>query len=406
MDVILSSGKVGHYYNLALTLQKSGYLKKFLTTSYFKNLNNHSIMNKGLIRVSKNRVYSRFHEELNPGMIKTIFYPEIIRRFMEMFPFRSKGITTKIYNYLFDWASCKYLEESDIFLVAITYGFFSGLKAKEMGAKVVLDMIGAHPNYYIKTLKEEAEKYNIISKVKDENYLKKMIKEFEIADFIMVPSQFVYKTMITEGIPSSKIKIIPYGVNTEQFKFQAKKDNVFRIIFVGPLRIGKGIQYLLKAYKELNLKNSELLLIGRDSPEMTNILKEYDGNYKYISVVPHKFINDYYSNSSVFVLPSLVEGSALVIYEAMACGIPVIVTENCGSVVRNGKDGFVIPIRDTQALKEKLLFFYENESSRLEMGNSARKQAETYSWEKYQKELIKTLNDIMSLKETSFHAKV
>jgi len=406
MDVILSSGKVGHYYNLALTLQEAGYLKKFITTSYFKNLNNNSLINNCLIRISNNRVYSRFNEKLNADKIRPIFYPEMIRRIIEMLTFRSNVLPTKIYNYLFDWASCKYLEESDIFFVAITYGLFSGLKAREMGVNVVLDMISAHPTYYIKTLKEEMNKYHVIGDLKDEYYLEKMVKEFEIADFIIVPSQFVYKTMVTEGIPFSKIRIIPYGVNIDQFKVQAKKDNVFRIIFVGPLKLGKGIQYLLEAYKELNLKNSELLLIGRDSPEVANILKEYFGYFIHIPVVPHKFINDYYSNSSVFVLPSLVEGSALVVYEAMACGIPVIVTENCGSVVRDGKDGFVIPIRDVEALKEKLMFFYENESSRLEMGKSARKQAEAYSWGKYQEELIRTLDEIVKLKETTFHANV
>jgi len=397
MNIILSSGKVGHYYNLALTLQRAGYLQKFITTSYFKNLNNNNLLNKSLIKISRGCVYSRFNRELDSGKIKSIFYPEVLKRFVSLLPLVCNGISTKIYNYLFDLASCRYIDRCDIFLVAVSYGFFSAKKAKNNGALVVLDMVSAHPKFYIDTLKEEAKRFNIPIEIEDEYYLEKMQEEFQLAEFILVPSTFVYKTMIKEGIEAKKMRIIPYGVDIGQFSRKSKKDSKFRLIFIGGLTIRKGIQYLLKAYKELNLRNSELLLIGKTVPHIRPILKEYAGCFKHIPVVPHPFLNEYYSNSSVFILPSIVEGSALVIYEAMACGLPVIITENCGAIARDGKDGFVIPIRDVEALKEKILFFYKNGEARIEMGRSARRWVEKYSWQRYQEELTKNLQEIIKL---------
>ena len=96
----------------------------------------------------------------------------------------------------------------------------------------------------------------------------------------------------------------------------------------------------------------------------------------------------FYSQASVFVLPSVEEGSALVSYEAMACGRPIIVTQNVGSVARDGIDGFVIPIRNVDALKEKILFFYEHPDKITEMGVNARKRAEQFSWQSYGENIV------------------
>jgi len=394
MDIILSSGKVGHYYNVTVALQKAGVLKKFITTSYFKGLNKDNFLKKLLIKISKRSAYNRFYGNIDPNLVKPIYYPEVLRRLLKSVPFMKGGVSTYLYNWIFDFASCQHIEKSDIFFVASTYGFLSAKKAKNNGSIVVLDVVSAHPKFFINILKEEAKKFNISITLNYEYYLEKMQKEFQLADFILVPSKFVYKTFINEGIGATKLRILPYGADIEKFSTKPKTDDIFRTIFVGRLSIGKGIQYLLRAFKELKLKNSELLLVGKKSIHMTPILREYEGCFKHIPTIPHKFINEYYCNSSILVMPSLVEGSSLVVYEAMACGLPVIVTENCGSIVRDGKDGFVIPIRDLEALKEKIVYFYENESVRVKMGKSAHEHVEQYTWERYGDNLINFFKNI------------
>ena len=119
-------------------------------------------------------------------------------------------------------------------------------------------------------------------------------------------------------------------------------------------------------------------MIGKVDPAMGPILKRYQGVFKHIPSLPKIELAKYYSNSSVFVLPSLADSFALVVLEAMACGVPVIVTEHTGSkeVLREGVDGFIVPIRDVESIKEKILFLYENRDVCQQMGDAASQRAQ------------------------------
>ena len=139
----------------------------------------------------------------------------------------------------------------------------------------------------------------------------------------------------------------------------------------------------MQAWQELALPNAELVLIGRIEEEMKPVLKKYEGTFTYRGHVKHEELYKEYGNASVFVLPSLQEGSALVTYEAMACGLPLIVSENTGSVVRDGKDGYILPIRDVEGLKEKLTLFYENREQAAQMGDAAHEYVQQFSWAAY-----------------------
>ena len=118
----------------------------------------------------------------------------------------------------------------------------------------------------------------------------------------------------------------------------------------------KGHVYLLEAWKRLALPNSELLLIGAVSHELEAILERYRGLFQHMSGVPNARLRDYYARASVFVLPSLEDGCAIVCAEAMACGVPVITTSSNGSseVIDHGKDGFVVPAWSSEAIAECL----------------------------------------------------
>ncbi|MFH1421146.1 MAG: glycosyltransferase family 4 protein, partial [Planctomycetota bacterium] len=96
-----------------------------------------------------------------------------------------------------------------------------------------------------------------------------------------------------------------------------------------------------------------------------------------------------------FVFPTIEEGSALVTYEALASGLPVITTPNAGSVIRDGKDGFIIPIRNTEMLAEKIEYFYKNRDAVKEMGKSASERALEFKWEKYSKQLVKEYEKVL-----------
>jgi glycosyltransferase involved in cell wall biosynthesis len=92
------------------------------------------------------------------------------------------------------------------------------------------------------------------------------------------------------------------------------------------------------------------------------------------------------------------EGSAKVTYEAMACGIPIIVTHNAGSLAKDGEDGYIVPIRSSHALAEKILYLYQNRELCKLMGVSARNRIKTYDWDFYENNLINSYRSVFPQK--------
>jgi glycosyltransferase involved in cell wall biosynthesis len=160
-----------------------------------------------------------------------------------------------------------------------------------------------------------------------------------------------------------------------------KRDSVFRVIVAGNYGRRKGFQYLLQARRELGLDNAELIVVGNPLDKMKSIVEQYRDERSIVFKAYTPNIVDAYQQSSLFVFPSLLEGSAKVTYEAMACGLPVVCTYESGSVVRDGKDGYIVPSRSVEALKEKIQYFYDHPDRLSEMGKSARSyMVDNYQW--------------------------
>ncbi|MEQ8994952.1 MAG: glycosyltransferase family 4 protein [Coleofasciculus sp. B1-GNL1-01] len=221
-------------------------------------------------------------------------------------------------------------------------------------------------------------------------------QEVQLADHIFVASSFTKTSLLEVGVKSEKISIIPYGAPTDYFQPKPKSDKLFRALFVGRVSPRKGVHYLLEAWQQLKLPEAELLLVGiNEFPQ--GWLAQYSDAFSYIPSVPHNSLNQYYSAASVFVFPSLVEGFGLVLLEAMACGIPVITTPNtAGSdIITNGVEGFIIPIRSVEALKEKLEWCYSHPLELARMAQAAHCKAEENTWKVYRKKMATIVQKIL-----------
>jgi len=271
-------------------------------------------------------------------------------------------------------------------------------RADDYGIKKVIDWGTVHPGYAKQVLSDEYDRVGEYSTVKDNNeYIERTIEELKQADLVLVPSDFARDTFNAFGENEITIKINPLGIDLESFHQIPKNDNIFRVIYVGRISLLKGVHYLLQAVQELKKEiDLELLLIGGVHADFRALMEKYAGIYQHISNVPHDQLYKFYSNSSVFVFPSLLEGMGMVTAEAMACGLPCIVTHNAGSFVRDENDGFVIPIRDVEVLKEKIIFFYKHENIRKEMGLSAGKYVQKFPWERYGNQLIQHYRELLA----------
>jgi len=258
------------------------------------------------------------------------------------------------------------------------YRFLKGTNRK---ITIIQDIAIAFP-----TVLTKREQLEILGKSIDD--IPKYIKNsLNYIDYFISPSEFVKESLLKLGINEDKIFVVPFGVDINKFKPIEKKHNeTFKVAFSGNVNKRKGIPFLIRAWKELNLKNAELHIYGRIYPEVKNYLKDA----KKYNIFLHGFtknIEKVLPYHDIYVFPSLLEGSAKSIYEALACGLPVITTKNSGSIVEDGKEGFIIPTCNVEAIKEKILYFYKNRKKIKELGLNARKKAEKYTWENYGKNI-------------------
>jgi glycosyltransferase involved in cell wall biosynthesis len=169
---------------------------------------------------------------------------------------------------------------------------------------------------------------------------------------------------------------------------------VFRVLYVGRLSQAKGIAQLLEAFSRLRLPRAQLEFVG-DIVGAGRWLPRYRDMFVWRRQVPQHALADIYRRADVFVFPSLHEGSALVTYEALASGLPVIATPNAGSEVRDGVEGFLVPAAEIEPLAERLLELYRDPERRGEMARAARRRAEEFSWTAYGERLAAAVASVL-----------
>ena len=180
-------------------------------------------------------------------------------------------------------------------------------------------------------------------------------------------------------------------------KVEDEADNTFRVICVAQITPRKGHVYLLEAWKKLKLPNAELLFVGPLDYSMKPLLATYEGLFTHIPSIPHTELHRYYGRSSVFVLPSVEDGFAYVCVEALACGTPVITTTQTGAgdVIKHGTDGFIVPVRSSEAIAGYLELLYNDRELLREMSLAARRTAEAkLGWEQYARKLCDYYNSL------------
>lgn len=386
MKVIISSGGKFNIFNVTQQLQKKDILER-LITSYPK------------FEVAKYGIPK--------SKVKSVVLKEILERGWKKLP----NFFGDIYNpqhfihEVFDLFASRYLTDADIVQGGASFCLRTLRRAKERGAITIVDRGNSHIRYQNKIVKEEYERFSIKAppfQLPHPRIIEKEIQEYTEADYIVIPSLFVKRSFIEEAVPESKLVLNRYGVDLSLFKQIPKTDNVFRIIFGGGLSLRKGTHYLLQAFSELSLPNAELLLVGMVNDEIKPFLAKYNKNVKQMSYRPLKELYKVYSQGSVFCLPSLEEGGGMVQHQAMACGLPVIGTVNSGAedIVRDGVDGFVIPIRNVEALKEKILYLYENPDIRDAIGKSAKERVSVgFTWGDYGNRIVREYERILSLRK-------
>jgi glycosyltransferase involved in cell wall biosynthesis len=317
--------------------------------------------------------------------------------------FRRRNLAILLNDFFFDKKVAKYLTED-------SYGLFVGVAGqcnlsfkaiKKKGGKVILYCLNSYLPFMDKQIKQELKTLGDPLSLTHTHpkMLQRFTEECNLSDLILLNSVVAKKTFIEAGFSKQKLAVITPSVDTTRFHPVPKKDSMFRVLYVGTIQPRKGVQYLIPAFLKAKISHSELLLIGGYSTRSTRQMVEKALQHSNIKQEFWDFSRDdptkVFGKCSVLVLPSVEDGFGLVVLEAMACGLPIIITSHCGAadIVEEGINGFVIPPRNIETIIEKLNFLAKNPFVCKEMGKAARATAEKFNQDKYNKYLKQILID-------------
>lgn len=214
--------------------------------------------------------------------------------------------------------------------------------------------------------------------------------EWALADFIVCPSEFVRKHVIAEGGPADRCVLVPYGVNPSSTADRnSRVPGPLRVLTVGEVGLRKGSPYVAEAARLVG-GAARFRMVGRPaiSGEIAQRISQW---VELRGSIPRSQIGEEFRWADVFLLPSICEGSATAVYEALAAGLPVITTENTGSVVRDSLEGFVVPVGDAQSIALAVEQLAHNDGLRALMSANALRRSREFTVEAYGKRLLAAL---------------
>ncbi len=279
--------------------------------------------------------------------------------------------------------------------------------AKKQGVTCVYDLPIAYWEVSRTLLVEEGERLaawapTLGGGTADSNEkLQRKSRELELADIVVTPGSFV-RDSIPAWANQKKIVMSPFGspnstaANMPDKKAMAKRP--LRVLFAGSMSQRKGLGDLFEAIKLLNNNNIQLVVMGSLMAPM-EFYKGQLSQFTYETGRPNSEVLALMRSCDVFCLPSIVEGRALVMQEAMSQGLPIIITANTGGadLVIEGETGFIVPIRSPQSIAEKIDWCEQNREAVGEMGNKARLHAQKYTWDNYVNLIIDTIIENVNL---------
>jgi starch synthase len=282
--------------------------------------------------------------------------------------------------------------------------------ARRLGIRTIYELPTAYTVFKREFFHEEAELQPAYAgtfqkALDDEAWLRRKEEELALADVVVVPSDYVRSTL--PASEAGKAEMLPYGappaVEGRAFARRGTAGKL-RVLYVGALSQGKGISYLLDAMKRVGAAVEFTIIGARVGP--CRPLDEALGRYRWMHHLSHRAVLEAMGQHDVLAFPTLSEGLALVILEAMSRGMAVVTTPNSGAagIIRDGKEGFVIPIRSSEALAERIALLAADRALLAAMQEAALARAKEYSWERYRERLAETVAAAMRSQEAAARA--
>jgi alpha-maltose-1-phosphate synthase len=404
-SIILSHSGKQHSYYVANALYELGYLKTFYTSSYIGNL----ALQNLILKKEWNFLSRRFLKGLGGQYVQSAWKYEVKEQLYRRLKGNTQAVNELVYmrdiSFDNDLAKKLYNLPFDIY-----WGFQGSCHncletAAKTGKTGICEMTIAHLPFAKRILDEEAVLHPEWADSIDftsfpASYEQRLVEEPLIASKVIAISDFLKKTLVQEGVSPEKITVIPLGFDASLIRFSEPKatftNRPLRLLYAGRITQRKGLKYLLEAIKQFDKKDVELHIIGNVYGS-GKAFQSFRDLYNYTPGISQHELFNIYSQYDALVFPSILEGFGLVTVEAMGAGLPVITTPhtNATEVIEDGKNGFLVPIRDSNAIVKAITSLRNmDDASFQQMRLSARQTALKYAWDAHKESVAKFINNI------------
>ena len=398
-----------HSPQTALALQELGWLR-YYATSIFYDPGRFPYYLEKLPGVFGERLHSEFarfeHPMIDPGMVKTWGAYEWLERLaLRAGAVRLSHHLNQIGNKRFAAGLAQDIgSDAQFALWGYNGSSVEAFRlAKAHGRRCVLDRTIGDFRYFNAVMAEQAEQYphffTELERRVDQRQIDLDDEEYDLADLIVVGSQFCGKTLLEHSKVDNlhrKINVLPYCSNNHDFNQVNVNDQVpgaghpVRFLFVGRIAPRKGVHLLLEAIKRFSPGEASLTLLGKMLIP-TDAYAPYSSRVTYLPSVAPSDVARIMCEHDVLVLPSLFEGSAITLLEALSCGLAIIQSEQAGTGATT-ETGIILPRNSVEDLYEAMRTAVANRDLVITWKKNAAKQSHLHRFEAYRENLSRLIS--------------
>jgi glycosyltransferase involved in cell wall biosynthesis len=334
------------------------------------------------------------------ALVKSSEVLELQRRFHDRFGFGEKpdlNIATKFAKF----AAGNLPDNSDLLVGWSSATLEAIAPAKARGMKVVIERGSTHIGHQTEVLVEAYESCGLEFHETAPEIIAREEEEYAAADFVSLPSNDAAQSFVKRGFDKNKLLVNSLGVDLEMFSAPEtlSKRIIPRIIFAGSVGVRKGVPWLLRAFRKISTP-AELHLFGQIEPAFQEMLETLLGDDVIIhGPVSVERLAAEYRKSDIFCLPSVEEGFGMVVPQAMASGLPVVITSTVGAcdLISDGQEGLIVPPMNEDALAEALTKLIEDQALRHQFSGAAEKRVKNgCAWDDYVSRMIPLYEQCLS----------
>lgn len=354
----------------------------------------------------KKYLRKRYHPPLNSRRVRTRLLPSVLTKFAMS---RARSLQSRNrwvfwHNAQFDaWVASNLHKFGNLAFGYESASLHTFRRAGKLGIPRVLYQPIACAEKAVMLLEEERQLFPALADTLRYNWfpeseLEGRREERRMADAVLCASTFTKQSLIETGVEAAKIFVEPYGVDQTVFSPSKEKFPNFSVVWASSYTQTKGIGYLLEALARDPVPGVELVLAG--FPHGTDAVALYETRIRVrrLGHVSRPELAGVMGRCHAHVFPTIVEGFGRNIIEAMASGLPVITTANCAGpdLIEDGVTGFIIPIRDVDAICEKLAWIHDHPQEAMEMGGRARERVSSLTQSDYRRRFADRIREVWS----------